>query len=222
MTVKAKFPSMPVIRKINSVLIWVLGIMVILGYAFTFAGMVLVGAGIMVIVTVVLLIYFGFRKYFIGKGWRLAKELGLKEYMIIPTNIEIPFLPPGRVYENHLQESILRGLKHFIKKVDLKERTAQMKQSYFDDYMKIAEYLRKQGGPAYIVGTTHSNMMKWWVAAFEAAGLKAIYLDKNIDPLAEKKMKGFAWKMAQFCATGRVRTKEPLGEWKTVIAVLEG
>lgn len=158
------------------------------------------------------------------KGWRLSRSLGLKEYLLLPSNLKIVGLPPGKVFENHLQASYLDVIKYLTgikKRPDFKQRTAEMRQSYFDDYRKIAEFCRsgRWGERIYIVGTTHPNMMKWWVRAFEEAGFRAIYTGYNIDPGA--KLGKLGWWMAQVAATGRARSKQPPEHWTTCIAVWE-
>lgn len=159
------------------------------------------------------------------KGWALTRSLGLKEYMLLESNLKLTELSPGKVFENHLQASLLEVIKYlsgFKKRPDFKYRTAEMRQSYFDDYKKIAAVCKSDrwGSRVYIVGTTHPNMMKWWVEAFESAGFKAIHLGYSADPGA--KLGRIGWWLAQIAATGCARSKIPPGDWKTCIAVWEG
>lgn len=208
-----RYPSLPFFHKIEDVKLAALASGVVLLFTkYSFCGLVFLAVSLLIAVPQ----WLWFRK-----GWKLTRSLGLKEYLLLESGLEIKGLPPGRVFENHLQVDWLRALKLLLKKPVFKERTTEMRQSYFEDYRKIAERCRSGefGNRVYIVGTTHPTMMKWWVAAFESAGFKPLHIGYSIDPGAELGKLG--WWLAQIAATGHVRSKVPPKDWKTCIAVWE-
>ncbi|MCL6558523.1 MAG: hypothetical protein K6U74_06920 [Firmicutes bacterium] len=212
--IAAGFPSLPFFRKAEKVKAWLLlaGITLCL-VGLCPHGLALVAAGLSIGAC---------QRWWFGKGWKLSRSLGLREYMLLESNIKIGDLPPGKVFENHLQLSLSGAVKKILKKPDFSERTAEMKRFYFDDYAKIAEACRsgRWGERVYIVGTTHPTMMDWWVRSFTAAGFKAVKPGCNIDPGARLSRVG--WWLAQVAATGHARSKKPPESWETCIAVWEG
>ena len=215
--VKMQFPSQPFFHKIANYKVFLFAV----GSAFI-AGKVIIPGGLLFLTTALILTLIEW--YWYRRGWKLTRSLKLKEYLLVPTNLKVSGLPPGRVFENHLQASLLQMIMYLLKikkPVDFKLRTEEMKQSYFNDYSKIAENCKsgRWGERVYIVGTTHPNMMKWWVDAFEASGFKALYLGTCIDP--DAKLSRIGWWMAQIAATGQARSKKTPEKWETCIAVWE-
>ena len=209
----ARCPSLPFFHKIENAKVALLTAGVFLLFTkLSLHGLVLLGISALIS---------AYQWWWFKRGWMLTRSLGLKEYMLLESNLKIEGLPPGKVFETHLQASLLDVVKKLVKKPDFKQRTAEMRRSYFDDYEKIAEACRsgRWGDRVYIVGITHPNVMKWWVEAFESAGFKAVHLGYNIDPGA--KLGKLGWWMAQIASTGHARSKKPPENWKTCIAVWE-